>query len=165
MMLGIILAGSAATAGAQSDAGYGRTLSMVYNAHQRLIAVKEACSETYPDTAAVNDKAYGAWRTRYRVLMDEIDLRFDALIRGASTDAQDYARNYGKYHGAVMAERQEYKSAFSAQPREETLPLCREFPAYLKGADADFGKVYAAEIKQLRAQRPLRKPVPKSAAN
>lgn len=153
-----VAAFAAGPAMAQSPPGYGKTLSAVYNAHQRLIAIKEACSESRKETAAANDKAYTAWRLRYKALIDEIEARFDALIRGASTDDRDYSRNYGKYHGAVVAQRQEYREAFLAQPQDDVDRLCREFPGYLKGPDADLGKAYADELNRLRAQRPMATP-------
>ena len=46
-------------------------------------------------------------------------LRFTVMIRGASTDEHDYARNIGKYEGTVLQTREEVKRQFVAQgPRK-----------------------------------------------
>ena len=66
----------------------------------------------------MNDAAYGAWR-RQQGVARRAQLRFTVMIRGASTDEHDYARNIGKYEGTVLQTREEVKRQFVAQgPRK-----------------------------------------------
>jgi hypothetical protein len=138
---------------AQTGAEYAETLSRVYEAPQYVRAIKEACDEHHADVRAVNDAAYSAWRRRNKELLDEVERRFTAMIRGASTDEHDYARNIGKYAGAVVQHREEVKGQFLAQGPQEIERRCREFPQYLRSDDADLRKRYAEELKLIRKRK------------
>jgi len=156
VMAAVLMAAMAGASAAQAPQTYGNILSTVYEAYQRIIAVKDACSETFKEAAVVNHTAYLDWRTRHKVFVDELEARFDGLIRGVSKDEQDYTRNYGKYRGAVLLEQREHKRWLLSQPREDMQRLCQELPAYLKGPESDLGTIFAAEMKMLRSQRPLK---------
>ena len=151
----VALAG--ATAGpavlAQATGTYADDLSRVYEAPQFIRAIKEACDTNHVPSRAVNDAAYGAWRRRHKALLDELELRFTAMIRGASTDEHDYAKNIGKYAGAVVQNREELKEQFLAQGAEAVERRCREFPQYLRSADADLNRRYAEELKSIRKRK------------
>ena len=153
MMIALAGAAAGSAAWAQATGNYADDLSRVYEAPQFIRAIKEACDANHAPTRAVNDAAYGAWRRRNKALLDELELRFTAMIRGASTDEQDYAKNIGKYAGAVVQNREELKEQFLAQGLQEVERRCREFPQYLRSADADLNKRYAEELKSIRKRK------------
>ena len=151
----VALAGAAAGPAvlAQATGTYADDLSRVYEAPQFIRAIKEACDTNQVPSRAVNDAAYGAWRRRNKALLDELERRFTAMIRRASTDEHDYAKNIGKYAGAVVQNREELKEQFLAQGTQEVERRCREFPQYLRSADADLNRRYAEELKSIRKRK------------
>jgi 1,2-phenylacetyl-CoA epoxidase catalytic subunit len=147
----VVLAGTAA--GSALAGNYADDLSRVYEAPQFIRAIKEACDKSHASSRAVNDAAYGAWRRRNKALLDELELRFTAMIRAASSNEQEYAKNVGKYAGAVVQNREELKEQFLAQGTEEIDRRCREFPQYLRSDEADLNKRYAEELKTIRKRK------------
>lgn len=145
-------AGSPAVA-AENAGDYGANLSRIYFAHQRLLALREACDQALPDQSKVNAKAYAGWQARHKDLLSELDTRLTLMIRGASKDEKEYVRNIGKYEGAILQERNDYRDKFAAQPREEVERLCRDYPNYLVGSGSDFNKDYADELRELRKRK------------
>lgn len=140
------LAHGAAVAAEQSG-GYADTLGRLYGAHQRIIAMKEACEAAAPATRAANEKAYAAWRSRHAVMINDLEKRLTAMIRLASKDEKEYAMNFGKYEGAILQERQEYRETLLTLGAEELKQQCARWPDFLRGPEADFRKVYAAELE------------------
>ena len=140
-------------AAAQAGGSYASDLSSVYSATQFIQARKDGCDSAEPDTRKTNDAAYGAWRKKHQPLLDELEKRFLVMVHNASTDQKDYSKNVGKYAGEVLQNLDELKRQFLSQPPEEVSRLCREFPAYLKGKDADLPKRYAAELKSIRKRK------------
>jgi hypothetical protein len=140
-------------AAAQATGDYATDLSRVYEAPQLIQAVKEACDTGHAASRAANEAAYNAWRRRHRALLHELEVRFTAMVRGASTDEQDYARNMGKYAGAVVGYREELKQQILARPPQELERHCREFPQYLRGEDGDLPRRYAEELKVIRQRK------------
>jgi hypothetical protein len=138
---------------AQEAGTYAADLSRVYEAAQFIRAVKEGCDAAEPDTRAPNDAAYTAWRKRHQSLLNELERRFTAMIRRASTDSRDYAVNVGKYAGQVLEHLEEMKKEFLAQGAQQVTQQCRDFPGYLKSEDADLRKRYAAELKAIRKRK------------
>jgi hypothetical protein len=152
----ISLIAAAATAGLAADQEentYTAHLSRIYTAVQFIQARKEGCDTAEPDTRKVNDIAYKAWRKQHQILLDELERRFFALVRRASTDQKDYSKNVGKYAGEVQEHFEYIKKAFLGQPPEQITRQCQEFPDYLKGKDADLPKRYAAELKAIRKRK------------
>jgi predicted secreted protein len=137
-------------------AEYRMSLTDVYGAYQSILARREACAVAFPQTRAAGDKAYTAWQSRHRKLLDELDQRIDMMIRGASKDDKDYAKNIGKYEGAILRQREEVKQALLAQPRGELEPQCKGLPQFLQGAESDLEKGFAEQLAILR-KRPLAK--------
>jgi len=140
-------------AAAQESGTYASNLSRVYEAAQFIHAAKEACDSAEPDTRKANAAAYGAWRKQHQSLLDELERRFLALVRRASTDQKDYSKNVGKYAGEVLEHLEIIKKAFLSQPGEKISQQCRDLPDYLKGQDADLPKRYAAELKAIRKRK------------
>ena len=138
---------------AEATGNYATDLSRVYEAPQLVRAIKEACETAHVASRAANQAAYNGWRKRHQALLHELEMRFTAMVRAASTDEQDYAKNLGKYAGAVIDLRREVSDQFLAQPAPEVERRCREFPQYLKGEEGDLPKRYADELKSIRKRK------------
>jgi len=147
------LAGVNGPATAQATGDYAEDLARVYGAHQHLLATRDACDEAFPAWRAGTDKAYSEWSRDYKSLLEELDSRVTLMIRNASTDQRDYSRNLGKYKGAILQRRLEFKRSLLALHTTELEQRCRQFPAYLKGPESDFRKKYAGELKTIRARK------------
>ena len=87
---------------AQTGGTYASDLSSVYAATQIIQARKEGCDSAEPGTRKANAAAYAAWRKRHQSLLDELERRFIAMIRGASTDQKEYSKNVGRYAGEAL---------------------------------------------------------------
>ena len=135
---------------------YRLSLTDVYGAYQSILARREACASAFPQNRAAWDKAYGAWQGRHRKLIDELDQRINMMIRGASKDEKDYAKNIGKYEGAILRQREEVKQTLLQQPRGELEVECKGLPEFLQSADSDLEKGFAEQLAILR-KRPLAK--------
>lgn len=161
MRLGILMAGllcvacaavqSAAAAAAAGD--YGSKLSSVYFAHQRLLALREACDEALPAQAQVSAKAYASWQARHKALLNELDARLTLMIRGESKDEKEYMRNVGKYEGSILEYRNDKRDELLAQPRDGMEQFCGDFRNYLTGSGSDFHREYAEELREIRKRK------------
>lgn len=151
-ILGLALGGGAAVA-AESGGEYGVALSRVYFAHQRLLALRDACGQALPAQARAGEKAYAAWHARHKALLNELDTRLTLMIRGASKNEREYMRNIGKYEGSILEYRNEQRDEILAQPREGMEQGCADFRNYLTGSGSDFQKEYAEELRELRKRR------------
>lgn len=141
-------------AAAADNAGdYGVNLRKIYFAHQRLLALREACDQALPTQAKVGEKAYAAWQARHKALLNELDARLTLMIRGASKDEKEYMRNVGKYEGAILEYRNGERDQLLAQPRDGMEQGCADFRNYLTGSGSDFNKEYAAELRELRKRK------------
>jgi hypothetical protein len=135
---------------------YPSNLREVYGAYQAVIARKDACATAHPQERASTDKAYTAWLTRHRKLIDELDQRVAMMIRGASATEKDHARNVGKYEGAILQQREEVKRELLQQLPSDLEAMCKALPGFLRGAESDLEKAYAEELAIVR-KRPLAK--------
>jgi hypothetical protein len=138
---------------AESTGDYGTHLSRIYFAHQRLLALHEACDQAFPAQTQANAQAYTAWRTRHKALLNELDARLTLMIRGASKDEKEYMRNVGKYEGSILEYRTENRDQILAQPRDGMEQGCGDFRNYLTGSGSDFNKEYAEELRELRKRK------------
>ena len=158
--IGMLAVGLALPAAAQDsgDTGsrYGSSLSRVYLAHQRLLAVRDACAQAFPAQAKAGEKAYAAWQMRHKGMLNELDNRVTLMIRGSSKDEKDYMRNVGKYEGYVLEYRNGERDELLAQPRDGMETACADFRNYLTGSGSDFNREYAEELRVIR-QRKLTK--------
>ena len=143
-----------APASAADGFDYPSNLREVYGAYQGVLARREACASAYPQLQPASDKAYSGWQGRHRKLIDELDLRVAMMIRGASKDEKDYARNIGKYEGAILRQREEVKKELLQQLASDLEAMCKALPEFLRSADSDLEKAYAEELAIVR-KRPL----------
>src|SRR5688500_13094809 len=148
---GALYGPAAAAAGADDD--YASDLSRVYWGYHQVLTQKEACDASVPATRASTDKAIAAWQAQHRLLIQDVQRRVTAMIRAASTDEKDYARNLGKYEGAILQERRDYRESLLKLPADELREQCRRMPEVLASPDADLGRVYAAELEAIRQRK------------
>ena len=132
---------------------YATDLSRVYWGYYQVLAQKEACDASVPATRAANDKAIAAWQAQHRPLVQELQRRVTAMIRAASRDEKDYARNLGKYEGAILEERRGYRDSLLKLGADELRSQCQGMAEVLKGPDADLGRIYAAELEAIRRRK------------
>jgi len=142
-----------AAAAAEATANYAAALATVYGGHQRLLAMKEACDVAVPASRPTIEKAFSIWQSQHRVLIQELQNRVTAMIRLASKDEKEYARNLGKYEGAILQERLEYRETLLKLGADELREQCRSMPEMLRGPDADLVKVYAGELETVRKRK------------
>lgn len=147
---------SGMTAFAAEGFDYPSNLREVYGAYQGVLARREACATAYPQLRAPSDKAYAAWQGRHRKLIDELDQRLAMMIRGASKDQKDYARNIGKYEGAILRQRDEVRKELLQQLPSDLEAMCKALPDFLRNAESDLEKAYSEELAIVR-KRPLAK--------
>ncbi len=153
VLLCAVLATGLPVAAAENSGDYGASLSTIYFAHQRLLALREACDQALPAQAKAGEKAYAAWQARHKPLLNELDARLTLMIRGASKDEKDYMRNVGKYEGSILEYRTEHRENILAQPRDGIEQVCADFRNYLTGSGSDFHKDYADELRELRKRK------------
>src|SRR6476661_8110892 len=115
---------------------YRMSLTDVYGAYQSILARREACASALPQNRAASDKAFTGWQGRHRKLIDELEQRVNMMIRSASKDEKDYAKNIGKYEGAILRQREDVKQALLQQPRAELEPECKGLPNFLQSAES-----------------------------
>jgi hypothetical protein len=135
---------------AVSAGDYRVALGEVYGKYQGVLALREACNSAFPQTRARNDKAFAAWQSRYRKLHDELDQRFAMMVRAYSRDETDYSRNYGKYQGAVLRQREEAKQAYLLETRGELEAQCKGLPQFLQSKESDLEAQFPADWSVLR---------------
>src|SRR5438105_15030361 len=121
-------------------------LTDVYGAYQSILARRDACGSAFPQTRGAMDKAFVGWQTRHRKLLEELDQRVNMMIRGASRDEKDYAKNIGKYEGAILRQREEVKQTLLQQPRADLELECKALPEFLQSADSDLEKEFAEQL-------------------
>jgi len=138
--------------GAETAPSYGQQLAQVYGTYQSVVANTEACSEAAPGMRGPIDKSLKAWHARNDKTIAELDERLTRMIRGASKDDQEYARNIGKYEGAMLQQRNDARKAMLAQPRENLDALCKSLPDLLSSKESDLETVYADELKSIRSR-------------
>jgi hypothetical protein len=142
----------AATA-AETPGSYATDLGRVYGGYQRILALKETCDTAVPAARAANNRAFAAWEAQHRALLEDLQQRVSAMIRAASRDKDEYVRNLGKYEGEILLQRKEYREVLVALGADELRAQCQRVPETLKGPDADFARVYAAELETIRKRK------------
>lgn len=147
----LALAGGAATA--QTPDTYAEDLGRVYGGYQRMLALKEACDTALPAARAANGKAFAIWQAQHNSLIQDLERRVKAMILAASSDKDDYVRNVGKYEGAILLERKEYRDTLLGLGKDELRDQCQRMPESLKSPAADFAQVYAAELATIRKRK------------
>ena len=141
---------AAAVQGAEVVLDYTTNLSEVYGAYQAVLARRDVCGTAYQQSRPGIEKAYAAWQGRHKKLIEELDLRVAMMIRGASKDEKEHARNVGKYEGAILRQREEVKKELLAQLPSDLEAMCKALPEFLRHSDSDLEKAYAEELAIVR---------------
>lgn len=141
---------TAAANAAVSASEYRTSLQEIYGRYQAVFATRDACSTAFPAMKAANEKAFTGWQARHRKLHDELEQRFALMIRAYSKDDKDYAKNFGKYQGVLLRQRDEVKQTLLAENRGELETRCKGFPQFLAGRDSDLETEFANEWLVLR---------------
>ena len=149
----VALAFCGAPQAADTGGSYAASLANVYGGYIRIAALKEACDAAAPATRAANGKAYAGWEAQHRSLLQELQRRVESMIRASSRDEDDYVRNIGQYEGEILLRRKEYREAVLALGKEEMTGQCERLPESLKGPGTDLKRVYAADLKVIRARK------------
>jgi len=132
---------------------YASDLAALYDEHQRVLAMREACIAAQPALRTDVEGAYKVWHERHALLIDDLENRFAALIKRASKDQAEFSRNYGKYQSEVLALREENKRALLAGDKEKFSAECGGLPAYLRDARSDIPAIFPAEYRNIRRAR------------
>jgi hypothetical protein len=149
----VALAFTGTTRAAESTASYASSLASVYGGYIRIAALKDACDAAVPASRASMAKAYAGWEAQHRALLQDVQQRVQAMIRASSRDNDEYVRNIGKYEGEILLRRKEYRDDMLGLAKNELVQQCDRLPNALKGPGMDLAKVYAAELKVIRARK------------
>jgi hypothetical protein len=132
---------------------YSSDLSRVYWGYHQVLTQKEVCDTASPATRAANAAAFTAWQAQHKALVEDLRRRVTAMIRLASSDEKDYTRNLGKYEGAILQERQEYRDSLLKLDAKELRGQCQRMAAVLKSPEADLNKVYSVELEAIHKRK------------
>ena len=144
----------AAPGAAQPSSGdYATELGYVYAGYQEVVALKEACDESIPKMRAANERAFAKWQARHKELLAELRRRVRAMIRAASKDQREYVRNLGKYEGAILTRREEYKMSFLTLGAEKLRAQCARLSDLLSSPAGDLNAVFASELETIRRHK------------
>lgn len=139
---------------AVSAADYRASLLEIYGKYQGVLALREACNSAFPQAQAANEKAFAAWQKRHRRLHDELEQRITMMVRLYSKDEKDYSRNYGRFQGTILKQRDESKQSLLLETRGDLEARCNGLPEFLQGKGSDLESEFANEWVVLR-QWPL----------
>ena len=131
-----------------AEPSYSADLATLFNEHQRVLALRDACITAHPEKKADLSGAYADWLNRHVRIVDDLDTRFAAIIKRSSKDQADYTKNYGKYQSEVLQLREEDKKALLAG-KEKLAPQCAELPGYLRSPKSDIPALFPAEFKRV----------------
>jgi len=132
---------------------YSTDLSRVYWAYHQVLAQKDVCDAAVPATRAANSRAFTAWQALNNSLIEDVRRRVTVMIRRASTDEKDYARNLGKYEGAMLQERQDYRESLLKLPADELRGQCERMAEVLDGPQANLASIYVIELDAIRKRK------------
>ncbi len=150
---GLMLASAISAVAAQAAADYAADLGTLYGERYSIQVQKDVCIGLQPRTRAELQKAYNEWMERHEDLIEDLDARFRAMVKQASRDQKEYSRNFGKYQGAVMRQREEQKEALLALPKDELLQQCKELPGYLRSQKSNIPVKYPDEFRTVYGKK------------
>jgi hypothetical protein len=139
---------------AVSAAEYRTSLLEVYGKYQGVLALRDACNSAFPQMQPANGRAFAGWEKRHRKQHEELNERFAMMVRAYSKDEKDYSRNYGKYQGAVLKQREEAKQTWLLETRGDLEARCKRLPEFLQSRESDLESEFASDWLVLR-QWPL----------
>jgi len=153
ILCGLAPGGANAQPEAKPPGVYAADLGTLYGERYSLQVLKDVCISVQPKTRAVLQKAYNDWMERHEDLVEDLDLRFQAMVKQASRDQKEDSRVFGKYQGAIMMQRQEKKDALLALPKDELLAQCKELPGYLHSTKSNIPVRYPDEFSTVYGKK------------
>jgi hypothetical protein len=126
----------------------------VYGRYQGVLARRDACNAAFPKAKGLSEQAFDTWYGRHKKLVQELDQKIAMMIRAYSKDEKDYSRNFGKFHGSILQQREEVRDTLLQQDRAELEQMCRDLPLFLKGKESDLETEFAEELKIIREWNP-----------
>ena len=144
--VGPALAGTPAISASE----YRTTLLEIYGRYQGVLAQPEVCNAAFPQMRPATDKAFAAWQVRHKKFVEELEQRVALMVRAYSKDEKDYSRNYGRFQGAVLKQREEVKQTLLIETRGDLETRCKSLPTFLNGRESDLESEFSAEIRALR---------------
>jgi hypothetical protein len=150
LFVAMAAAGLSAARFAQAAEGrsYSADLATLYNEHQRILVLRDACIAAQPENKGDFGTAYQDWHARHARIVDDLENRFAAMIKRASKDQADYSKNYGKYQSEVLQMREDNKKALLAN-KEKLAPQCAELSGYLRHPKSDIPTLFPVEFKHI----------------
>ncbi len=154
VVFGVMVAvmGATGAARAAEQSSYSSDLATLFNEHQRVLVMRDACIAAQPEKKADLGGAYQDWLHRHVRIVDDLDNRFAAIVKRASKDQADYTKNYAKYQSEVLQLREDSKKTLLAN-REKLAAQCAEFPGYLRHPKSDIPALFPAEFKRVYRER------------
>ena len=143
-----VVASAANVAYAAEPSTYAADLATLFNEHQRILALHDACITAQPEKKADMGSAYQDWMHRHVRIVDDLDNRFAAIVKRASKDQADYTKNYAKYQSEVLQMREDSKKALLAD-KEKLAGQCAELPGFLRHPKSDIPALFPAEFKRV----------------
>jgi hypothetical protein len=137
-----------------SAADFRASLVDVYGRYQGVLARRDACNAALPKAKGLTDQAFEGWYGRHKRLVQELDQKISMMIRAYSKDDKDFSRNFGKFHGSILQQRQEVRDTLLQQDRAELEKMCRDLPLFLKAKESDLEQEFAEELKVIREWNP-----------
>ena len=134
------------------QSSYQKDLAQLYNEHQRVVALWQACEVAVPERKDAIEQAYRGWAFRHQQVIDDLENRFAAMIKHASKDADDYAKNYGFYQTEVFQMRESQKKSLLANPKKLALQ-CAFVADYLQNERSDLPILFPAEFHRIYPPR------------
>jgi hypothetical protein len=131
-----------------AESSYSADLATLFNEHQRVLTLRDACITAQPEKKAELGNAYQDWLNRHVSIVDDLDNRFAAVIKRASKDQAEYTKNYGKYQSEVLHLREESAKALLAK-KDVLVTQCAELPGYLRSPKSDIPTLFPLEFKRL----------------
>jgi hypothetical protein len=136
---------------------YRSSLNQVYGSYQAVLARRDACGTANAQARAAYEKAFTSWHARNKKVIAELDQHVAMMIHSASKDEKDYARNIGKYEGAILRQREEVKQTLLQQERSQLDAMCGGFVSFLQSADSDLEKEFPEELAVVRKRAVAKK--------
>ena len=149
-VVAVVLSAAASAEAAVTAADYRASLLEILGKYQGVLALREACNSAVPQLRPANDKAFAAWYGRHKRLEAELDQRFAMMVRAYSKDEKDYSRNFGKYQGAILRQREETKQTLLLETRGDLEARCKALPEFLQSRESDLESEFANELMILR---------------
>jgi hypothetical protein len=133
---------------------YDKSVSRVWGSITRTENVVRWCTKNVPKSKAPIEKAYRDWKSRFAVLIAEIDARIDRVMN--PTGAFDAKTLAARKADVLKRGAARYEAELANAPQPEAKRECELLPGYFGTPSFDLEAHFAQELALIRA-RPLDK--------